>query len=148
MVHEPPRARLRDTAASKHVCDVPHEPGVIREAAARRPRSPGLRQFPRSGWWFGVKCLAKLHPHLLLVVLRAETPKTRTHNADKEPRRVPTTDDPRMVGGGEEIQPLGFALRDVSRGDGLSMEVQQPRWVSEIVGLHVAERWLLRVGFF
>ena len=136
-VHEPPGARLRDTTVSKHVCDVPHEPGVIREAAARWPRSLGLRQFPQPAWWFGVKGRAKLHPRPLLVVLRAETPKARTHNADKEPWRVSTTDDPGMVGGGEEIQPLGFALRDVSRGDGLSVEVQEPRGVSEIFGFHV-----------
>ncbi len=53
--------------------------------------------------------------------------RDRTDDPHEEPRRVPATDNPGMVRGGEEIQPVGLARADIARGDRLGVKVEQPR---------------------
>ena len=101
------------------------------------PRSLSTRQFRRGP--LGVENAPKLHPRDVLVVLREEIPETRTDDPHEEPRGVPATDDPRMVRGGKEIQPVGFARRDIPRGDRLGVEVEQPRRVAEVLRLHISQ---------
>ena len=76
----------------------------------------------------------------ILVVLGQESKELRAKDSHEEPRRVDATDNPGMVRRGEEVQPIGLAVRDGPLLDRLGVKVHEPRRIPEVFRPHVAKR--------
>ena len=76
----------------------------------------------------------------VLVILRQEMPELPSHDSHEEAARIPGTDNPSMLGSGDEFEPVGFGPTHQVESHGFLVEVEEPPGVFEVRLDHVTER--------